>query len=291
MIAGPGPAHRSRPGRGEIYALVFAALFPTFGAWLYFVRLAEGPLFQIAYVGCKAIQFGLPVAWLLLTRVGLVGGGSADLKGGGNPGDVGERTGRGAPEGRSEPPREIASRGPLEKLSEPGLRSHRLMAGLITGALIAGVIFAGYLLLLRGGPAASAAAERVAERLAAMGAATPLRYALLAVFISILHSWLEEYYWRWFLFGRIRVVATFRTAAALSSLAFASHHVVVLWTYLGTGPSAWLIAPLAISVVLGGLIWAWLYERSGSILPGWIRHVIADLTIMAMGWDLALAAR
>jgi len=258
---------------------VFAALFPTFGAWLYFVRLSDGPLFQIAYLGCKAIQFGLPVAWLLLSR-------GAWRRDGPQVQHV-DSSGIAAVAARREGARPLEEK---DRRGGPGRMRH-LTVGLLSGALISGVICAGYVFMLRGGPAASAAAQRVAERLAAMGATTPLRYALLAVFIAILHSWLEEYYWRWFLFRRIRIGTSFRAAALLSSLAFASHHVVVLWTYLGTGPGAWLMGPLTIGVVLGGLLWAWLYERSASILPGWVSHVMADLAIMAMGWDLALAAR
>ena len=46
----------------------------------------------------------------------------------------------------------------------------------------------------------------------------PLRvYLLLAVFYSAIHSLLEEYYWRWFVFGRLSQLCKLPTAIAISS--------------------------------------------------------------------------
>ncbi len=264
--------HQLRAVRLETAALVFTALFPTVGTILYFVLLSEGAAFRISYFACKVIQFGFPVTWALLTKGRLERGW-----------DPGSKRAPSAP--ASEPGRIGATTGTGRVMPWRGAAW-----GLLTGAGIAGAIGAGYLLVFRGAALASAASGRVAERLAQMGASTPWRYALLAIFISIAHSWLEEYYWRWFLFGRLRPLTGAGPAVLLSSLAFTSHHVVVLWAYLGSGPAAWMVLPLAGGVALGGAVWARLYDRTGSILPGWISHVLADLAIMAMGWDLALGA-
>ena len=59
-------------------------------------------------------------------------------------------------------------------------------------------------------------------------AAAPARYVVLAAFLAVVHSLLEEYYWRWFVFGRLRRLVSSPAAILISSLAFMAHHVVVL---------------------------------------------------------------
>ena len=36
---------------------------------------------------------------------------------------------------------------------------------------------------------------------------------------------------------------------------------------------------LALSVAIGGVIWASLYKRCGSLIPGWISHALVDAAI------------
>ena len=43
---------------------------------------------------------------------------------------------------------------------------------------------------------------------------------------------MEEYYWRWFAFGRLRRICPLWLAVAVSSGAFMLHHVVVLSAYV-----------------------------------------------------------
>ena len=44
--------------------------------------------------------------------------------------------------------------------------------------------------------------------------------------------------------------------------------------------------PFSVGVAFGGLVWAWWYERSGSLAGPWVAHIFADLGIMAVGYDL-----
>ena len=60
---------------------------------------------------------------------------------------------------------------------------------------------------------------------------------------------LEEYYWRWFLFGGLRRSMPVAAAVVLSSLAFTAHHVILLATFSAvcsrrqsSFPSAWPLA-------------------------------------------------
>lgn len=157
--------------------------------------------------------------------------------------------------------------------------------GLAFGAAVLGIVLAGYHLWLGPSGLLDAAGTAVRERLAGFAIDTPARYAALAAFYSLGHSFLEEYYWRWFVFGRLCRLAPAGAAIGLSSLAFTAHHVIVLGHYFGwRSPACWLFS---LAVAAGGAYWAWLYQRSGSLWGPWLGHLAIDAAIFAVGYDLA----
>jgi membrane protease YdiL (CAAX protease family) len=125
----------------------------------------------------------------------------------------------------------------------------------------------------------------VRQKLVQFGVASPWRFAGLALFVSVLHSLLEEYYWRWFVFRWLPRLVPWTAAVAFSSLAFMAHHVVVLGVYL---PGGWWtgVVPLSLCVAAGGAVWAWLYDRTGSIYAPWVSHLLVDVGIFLIGYDL-----
>lgn len=126
---------------------------------------------------------------------------------------------------------------------------------------------------------------RVRQKVAEFGVATPARFAALATFLSVIHSLLEEYYWRWFVFGRLRRLTGFFIAATLSSLAFTAHHVFVLNEYLpGRFWSA--TVPFSLAIAVGGFVWCWVYHRTGSLLGPWVSHFLVDAGIMIAGYRM-----
>lgn len=107
------------------------------------------------------------------------------------------------------------------------------------------------------------------------------KLAVVGFFYSIVHSGLEEYYWRWFVFGRLQKYMPWFIAAVISSLGFMAHHVILLGTYFGyDSPYCWLGS---LGVAVGGFYWAWLYRRSDSIWGPWIGHGIVDAAIFSIG--------
>ncbi len=156
-----------------------------------------------------------------------------------------------------------------------------LTFGLATVAAMLGL----YHLWLKYTPLFETTPATVHNELISMGLATPARYLLFAFFLSIPHALLEEYYWRWFVFGRMRRHVSFRWACVLSSLGFAAHHVIILAVYL---PGYfWIgVLPLSLAVALGGVMWAWLYERTESIYAGWLSHAIVDMGLFVLGYDM-----
>ena len=43
---------------------------------------------------------------------------------------------------------------------------------------------------------------------------------------------------------------------------------------------------LSAAVAIGGAFWAWLYERSGSLVGPWMSHLLVDAGIFLVGFDL-----
>jgi uncharacterized protein len=164
----------------------------------------------------------------------------------------------------------------------PSSRGLLLGAGFSIVVVAAGwILFAG---ALRDSVAFAQASVPILKKLAAVGIDSPWKYALLALFYSLVHSLLEEYYWRWFVFGQLRKVTSSSLAIVISAFAFAAHHVIVLAHYFGpTSPATWLLSS---AVVVGGLFWAWLYEHSDSLLGPWLSHLLIDAGIFWIGYDL-----
>jgi membrane protease YdiL (CAAX protease family) len=107
----------------------------------------------------------------------------------------------------------------------------------------------------------------------------------LAAFLAILHSFLEEYYWRWFVHAFLRNWLPFVPAALISGYAFTAHHVFVLDVYFPD--RLWsAVVPFSLGIAFGGIVWAWIYERSGSLLGPWLSHLIVDAAVMAVGYDI-----
>ena len=87
------------------------------------------------------------------------------------------------------------------------------------------------------------------------------------------------------MFAQLRRFLPLAPAVVISSAAFVAHHVVVLATYFGWFSVLTLFFSFSIGV--GGAVWAWLYDRTGSLQGPWLSHVFADLGIFVVGYDLA----
>lgn len=107
-------------------------------------------------------------------------------------------------------------------------------------------------------------------------------YIPFALFLALVHSLLEEYYWRWFVYGRLREVTRPSAAHLLGGLSFALHHVVICSQFF---PLFWSFL-LGGLVGVGGILWSLLYQRQGTLLGAWVSHILVDLGILGIGYTL-----
>jgi hypothetical protein len=150
--------------------------------------------------------------------------------------------------------------------------------GLLLGLLMGGAIIAAAM-----GPLAwllESARPQIVAKIAEFNLTSAVAYLTMALAISLVHSAFEEWYWRWFVVGHLHARLRPLAAHLIGGLAFAGHHIVVLWVY--TGP--W--AGIALGLVVGGagVCWSLLHQRHGSLLGAWLAHVCCDIAIMILGW-------
>ena len=228
-----------------LLALIFAAALPSLMAWSYFMALPGGQVWP----------------WL---RQGLFG--------------AGKLVQFGFPlmfvwlweRGRPRPTRP---------------RAAGVALGLGFGLAVAAGVFALYFGWLRDSSLLAGTPVLVRKTLVGFGIAAAPRYLAVALFYVAAHSLFEEYYYRWFIFGRMRAFLPLWPAVTLSSLVFMAHHVILLSAYL-PGQFWTVVVPLSLCIAVGGGVWAWLYAQTQSLYAPWLSHALVDAALFAVGWDL-----
>ncbi len=114
-----------------------------------------------------------------------------------------------------------------------------------------------------------------------MGIDSFWKYVGLGVFYAICHSFLEEYYWRWFVFDFLDKFVPTPVANVTSSLGFMAHHVVLLGFFFDW---QWMTWPLSFSIAIGGMFWAWQFKKTGRLRASWLSHGVVDAGIFALGY-------
>ncbi len=162
------------------------------------------------------------------------------------------------------------------------------LAGVAEGLALGVAVLAGMLLLyflwLKPAAYLAVAIGPITKKATELGMGSPARFIFGGVLLSSIHALLEEYYWRWFLFGGLRRFMPVTGAIILSSLAFTAHHVILLAVYFGGLSLATTFFSLCVAV--GGAAWAWIYHRNGSLLGPWFSHLLIDAGIFVVGYDL-----
>jgi len=172
-----------------------------------------------------------------------------------------------------------------QRASWQWLTKRGIGSGLAFGAAVLIAMLVLYAVWLRSTDLFVVLQQQVMTKVRDMGLDHLWKYAATGVFYALAHSLLEEYYWRWFVFGQLRASTSLGVAVAISSLGFMAHHVVLLATFFGwSSPWAYLFS---LAVALGGVFWAWLFASSRSLLGPWLSHMLVDIGIFLIGYDLA----
>lgn len=150
--------------------------------------------------------------------------------------------------------------------------------GLLIGLGIAGMM--AVLIASSMGDLVAAATDAIEAKVNNLGLQE--QFLLFAVCLSLFHSLLEEYYWRWFVYGNLRNLVSRPAAHAMAAVGFSLHHIIVTTQFF---PLHWALL-FSAAVGIGGFFWSWLYQRQGTLAGAWASHAVVDATLMAVAFRL-----
>ena len=246
-------------GSKDLVAIAFAMVLPTIVTLVYFQWLkdSESSFQQIAFAIGKVFQFGFPVAWVWIWHRSKL-----------------QRRANEAPD---------TDKMDATAWAMPATSKHAIAIGIGFGFLVVASMFGVYFLLIANSEIGPTLVELVNEKVFDVGINSFWKYVTLGVFYALCHSFLEEYYWRWFVFDMLQKFVSTPLAIVLSSLGFMAHHVVLLGFYFNW---QWMTYPLSFCIAMGGMFWAWQFHQTGKLRPSWISHMIVDAGIFALGYFL-----
>ena len=161
----------------------------------------------------------------------------------------------------------------------PKFKWSEVKVGLGLGIVMFGAISLAYLSI---GQQAIDLAE-IRAKAAEVGITKPSLYLAGCVYWSFFNSLVEELTWRGFVVSQCKVLVAPKVAVLLAALFFTAHHSLALYGYT----HSWLVVFLgSLGVFIAGIVWAWCYSHYRSITPGYISHILADIAIAIIGYQL-----
>ncbi len=104
----------------------------------------------------------------------------------------------------------------------------------------------------------------------------------VALYISLVNSLLEEFFFRGFAFLTLRRIASRKSAYLWSASAFALYHIAMMLGWFSPG----VLALAILALLAGGLFFNACNEKSGTIYPSWLIHMFANFAINTVGFFL-----
>lgn len=105
---------------------------------------------------------------------------------------------------------------------------------------------------------------------------TALIFPMVAIYILIGNSFLEEFFFRGIL---VDFLKDSKLKWFLPSFFFAIYHIAIFLPWFELP----VLTVAVVGLFIGGLLFQWINEASGTIYPSWIIHMFADLGILLIG--------
>lgn len=173
----------------------------------------------------------------------------------------------------------IASRIDRSVLYLPLLRPKKkgLLPAIALGACIYGVILGGYFLVK---PFFDF--SQIAGALTQNAGVTKANFLYVSLYISFANSFLEEFFFRGFVFTNLKRHSSRSVAYLFSAAAFSLYHVAMMIGWFS--PVLFLL--VMVGLVIGGMIFNWLNEKLDTIYCSWLTHMFANFAINTIGFIL-----
>nr|WP_320116626.1 CPBP family intramembrane glutamic endopeptidase [uncultured Desulfuromonas sp.] len=165
----------------------------------------------------------------------------------------------------------------IAALRQAGVKATHGLWGLVSGAVLGAVIFAAWQALFQG----QINGDGIVAKLTSLNLID--HYWSVALFIAMVNSLLEEWYWRGFVFERLkerRLAAIW--VVLLGGAGFGFHHYFTLIVYFSLPITLFF----TFATMVAGALWSWMRTHGASLIDCYISHLIADVALLWIGWQL-----
>lgn len=156
-------------------------------------------------------------------------------------------------------------------------RKSRILKPLLLGLAVYAVIMSAYLLLRD-----IIDFSRVTSSLTSGMGITADNFIYVSLYISLMNSFLEEFFFRGYGFITLKKYTGRKFAYIFSSAVFAVYHIGMLIGMFGIGA----LALLMFGLIAGGCIFNYLNEKNENIYSSWFVHMFANFAINTIGMIL-----
>ena len=163
----------------------------------------------------------------------------------------------------------------IKKLFTPKWRD--LVKALFLGLAVYGFILGGYFLLRN-----FMDFSGIASKLTADSGVSADNFLYVALYISFVNSFLEEFFFRGFGFISLKKTTSRAFAYIFSAVLFALYHAGMTAGYFNFGVFVLTLIGLAVA----GIIFNYLNEKSENIYTSWLVHMFANFSINTVGFIL-----
>ncbi len=111
---------------------------------------------------------------------------------------------------------------------------------------------------------------------------TPRNFTLIGAYITFGNSFLEEFFFRGFIFLNLYKLNYKKVAYLYSSVLFGVYHISIFQTWFNT----WLIMLSLFGLISIAIVFNWLDTKSDNFINSWIVHILADSAIILIGFRI-----
>lgn len=156
-----------------------------------------------------------------------------------------------------------------------GFNKNQLKMGIILGVISFSIILVTYFILKN-----VIDLELIAQDLQNKSKITSANFIFVALYITFVNSFLEEFFFRGFIFLNLYELKFKKTAYIYSSLIFALYHIAIFKSWF----NIWLILLALTGLMSVGFIFNFINTKSKNFINSWIVHILADMAIMIIGF-------
>lgn len=152
-----------------------------------------------------------------------------------------------------------------------------LLFAALLGIAVYGVIVGAYFLL-----SPFFDFSKIAGALTENAGVTAENFLYVSLYISFVNSFLEEFFFRGFIFQNLKNHGGRVAAYLISAISFSLYHVAMMIGWFSVAPFILVM----VGLILGGIIFNFLNEKLDTIYCSWLTHMFANFAINTIGFML-----